>query len=100
MNKDVLYIEKNSSCPYMCFGSRLVKNVIQNHCSDLIVEGFGITIDNSNRCYTYNSNLSDIAELVERVGIVEIEWVDTEYYCGNTHFFSIDNTRKIMKGWD
>ena len=99
MNKDVLYIEKNSSCPYMCFGSRLVKNVIQNHCSDLIVEGFGITIDNSNRCYTYNSNLSDIAELVERVGIIEIEWVDTGHST-QPSFFSIDNTRKIMEDWD
>jgi hypothetical protein len=86
MSKDVLYIEKDAMSPYMCFGSRLVKNVIQNHCGDLIVEGMGITIDNSNRCCAYDNRLHEILDLVERVGIVGVEWTHSQFFFSSEDF--------------
>jgi hypothetical protein len=92
MNKDVVYLEKGEAAPYICFGSKLARNLVMGSLESSIV--------NPSRIYSRNwdvvrtGHVPYILDLIERVGIVSIEWVEL------ISFFDTDNTRKIMEGWD
>ena len=37
MNKDVVYLEKSDDAPYICFGSKLARNVVMGSLESSIV---------------------------------------------------------------
>jgi hypothetical protein len=95
MNRDVVYLEKGDDAPYICFGSKLARNVVMGSLESSIV--------NPSRIYSRNwdavrtGHVPYIVDLIERVGIVSIEWVE------GYRFFNTSNTSnimKIMEGWD
>lgn len=95
-SKDVVYIEKDTSVPYVCFGSRMAKNLVLQHAVLPVEKDTGLTkLEEWNRIVVDSVMLKEIKELVSRMAFVEIEMID-----GDQGFFNSANTIKIMEGWD
>lgn len=100
-NKHIVYIEAGSDIPFISFGSRAAFNAVVNNINNINWVYYCVeTLNDMNRCIICQTTLSELRCLIDRLGFIEVQWIEDEDSEGRYRFFDNDNTRKIMEGWD
>jgi hypothetical protein len=84
MNKDVVYIQKNDSLPYITFGSKLAWNVAKQwaitEAVEHIINRIVVEVEKDNIVCLWRTTMEEMVEFIERVGILEVEWKPSSFF--------------------